>query len=187
MDPPSDPPPSQTTTTQPPPTTTTTEPPQQQPPTTAPSPQPPTPIPNPKPPIPLQPRPPFPRGPPYTQPQPLPPFPHFSSITNPSSSITSSSQRGGVSGGMAIGVPAPSPPQPNPNFSSLNPPPFTSTHFATTPPHYPLLFSFYFVRQSITGMQGAGMMGSLGAGSSVVRPSSRLLCPHSTKTYPISA
>ncbi|PWA52393.1 Histone-fold [Artemisia annua] len=170
---PSEPPPPQTTTPPPPPTTTTTtpEPPQPQsqpPPTTTttitpppPPQQPPptTPSPNPKPPIPLQqqppqpPRPPFPRGPPYTQPP--PPFPHFSSITNPSSS-PSPSQRGG---GMAIGVPAPTPPPPHPNF----PPPFTSQHFANTPPQ---------VRQSITGM-----MGSLGAGSSL-RPNTAAALSH---------
>ncbi|KAI3522764.1 hypothetical protein L1887_00814 [Cichorium endivia] len=108
-----------------------------------------------------------------------PPFPHFSSISNhataPSSSITSIQppQRGG----MAIGVPAHGPsPQPPTSFSSLTPPSFGSQFGGlgrpgtVSVPESVTSTSTPQARQSISGMQGVGMMGSLGSSSSL-RPS----------------
>ncbi|KAK1429561.1 hypothetical protein QVD17_11774 [Tagetes erecta] len=160
----SEPPPPTTTTT---PTTTTS--PEQQPqpqpspppPQQSQSPPPPTPTtssslqplpvnpnPNPKPPnLPIQSQPLNLSRPQFNRP--YPPFPHFSSITNHSTTSSPSippPQRGG----MALGVPAHPAPQPPSSFSSLTPPSFPSQ-----------------VRQSVSAMQGVGMVGALGSSSSL--------------------
>ncbi|KAK1429553.1 hypothetical protein QVD17_11766 [Tagetes erecta] len=164
----SEPPPPTTTTT---PTTTTSPeqqpqpsppPPQQSPPPPTPTPTPTTsslqplpvnPNPNPKPPnLPIQSQPSQSQPLNLSRPQfnrPYPSFPHFSSITNHSTTSSPSippPQRGG----MALGVPAHPAPQPPSSFSSLTPPSFPSQ-----------------ARQSVSAMQGVGMVGALGSSSSL--------------------
>ncbi|KAI3687764.1 hypothetical protein L1987_81467 [Smallanthus sonchifolius] len=103
---------------------------------------------------------------------PYPPFSHFSSITN-HSTASSPSNPPAQRGGMALGVPAHPSPQPPTSFSSLTPPSFGSqfgglsrTGSVTGPESVPST-STPQVRQSISGMQGVGMMGSLGSSSSL--------------------
>ncbi|KAK9079443.1 hypothetical protein SSX86_001114 [Deinandra increscens subsp. villosa] len=175
-------------TTTPPLTTTTSSPehPQSQPPSTpSPPSQPPLPPPvNPNPKLPnlpaSQPLPPPQPQPliPMSRPQfnrPYPPFPHFSSMTNHSATSSSSlpSIPSPQRGGMALGVPAHPSPQPPTSFSSLTPPTFGSqfgglgrTGSVSVPESVPST-SAPQVRQSISGMQGVGMMGSLGSSSSL--------------------
>ncbi|KAF5773307.1 putative transcription initiation factor TFIID subunit 12 domain, histone-fold protein [Helianthus annuus] len=163
----------QTPTPTPTPPTTTSSSPQPLPQSPSPSPNP---NPNPKPPnLPTsQPLPPQPLNP-MSRPQfnrPYSPFPHFSSMTNHSTASSSSissippAQRGG----MALGVPAHPSPQPPTSFSSLTPPSFGSQFGGLGRPAVPdsvASTSAPQVRQSISGMPGVGMMGSLGSSSSL--------------------
>ncbi|KAL8198179.1 hypothetical protein R6Q57_029946 [Mikania cordata] len=107
--------------------------------------------------------------------RPYPPFPHFSPMT--SHSTTSSSSMTSIPpaqrGGMALGVPAHPSPQPPTSFSSLTPPSFGSQFGGlgrpgnVSVPESAPSTSTPQVRQSISGMQGVGMMGSLGSSSSL--------------------
>lgn len=105
-------------------------------------------------------------------PPPLPLTPHSSSTNSSSPSLTAPPP---PRGGMAIGVPAhhpATPPAPPASFSSLNPPsygqPFSGLGRNVTDSG-PASSSSQ-VRQPIGGMQGIGMIGSLGS-SSAMRPS----------------
>ncbi|XP_076886397.1 transcription initiation factor TFIID subunit 12-like [Bidens hawaiensis] len=101
-------------------------------------------------------------------------------MTNHSSSSISPAQRGG----MALGVPAQPSPQPP---SSLTPPSFGSQFGrggnVNAPDSGPTTTTPQ-VRPSISGMQGVGMMGSLGSGSSL-RPTG-VPAPHPQRPMPPS-
>ncbi|XP_076959747.1 transcription initiation factor TFIID subunit 12-like [Bidens hawaiensis] len=191
------------TSSEPPPSTTTAPPPT----TTSPSPEPPpltTTTTSPSlPPLPQNPKHPT-HHLPTSQPLPLPPqplnplsrspfnrpyhpFSHFNSMTNHSSTASSSSISPAQRGGMALGVPAHPSPQPPSSFSSLTPPSFGSQFGrggnVNAPDSVPTTTTPQ-VRPSISGMQGVGMMGSLGSGSSL-RPTG-VPAPHPQRPMPPS-
>ncbi|XP_076915103.1 transcription initiation factor TFIID subunit 12-like [Bidens hawaiensis] len=174
------------TTTTPPPTTPSPSP-EPPPTTTSPSPSPSLSLPpqpqNPKHPTSqLLPLPPQPLNPLSRTPfnRPYPPFSHFNSMTN-HSTASSSSISPAQRGGMALG------PQPPTSFSSLTPPSFGSQFGRggnANPPDSVPSTTTPQVRPSISGMQGVGMMGSLGSGSSL-RPTG-VPAPHPQRPMPPS-